>query len=89
MTGMEPCRGRRIVLAVLFLAGFVAVLIRLVNLQVLQAGELSVKADRQHQKAVMVEGSRGTIYDRRGKVLAMNVEVPSIFGVPTSLENPS
>jgi len=89
VTGMEPCRGRRIVLAVLFLAGFVAVLIRLVNLQVLQAGELSVKADRQHQKAVMVEGSRGTIYDRRGKVLAMNVEVPSIFGVPTSLENPS
>jgi cell division protein FtsI (penicillin-binding protein 3) len=89
MTGTDPCRGRRIVLAVLLLAGFAAVLTRLVHLQVLQAAELSVKADRQHQKSVTVEGGRGTIYDRRGKVLAMNMEVPSVFGVPASLENPS
>ncbi|MGH7261454.1 MAG: peptidoglycan D,D-transpeptidase FtsI family protein [Nitrospiraceae bacterium] len=89
MTGADPFRGRRIVLAVLLMAGFAVVLGRLVHLQVLQAAELSVKADRQHQKSVTVEGSRGTIYDRQGKVLAMNLEVPSVFGVPASLENPS
>ena len=89
MTGMAACRGRRIVLAALLLAGFTAVLGRLVNLQVLQAAELSVRADRQHQKSVTVEGNRGSIYDRRGKVLAMNMEVPSVFGVPASLDNPS
>ncbi len=89
MTGADPFRGRRIVLAVLLMAGFALVLGRLVQLQVLQAAELSVKADRQHQKSVTVEGSRGAIYDRRGKVLAMNLEVPSVFGVPASLENPS
>ncbi len=71
------------------MAGFAVVLGRLVHLQVLQAAELSVKADRQHQKSVTVEGNRGAIYDRRGKVLAMNMEVPSVFGVPASLENPS
>jgi cell division protein FtsI (penicillin-binding protein 3) len=87
--GMDSCRGRRIVLAVLLLAGFAAVLGRLVQLQVLQAAELSVRADRQHQKAVTVEGNRGSIYDRRGKVLAMNMEVPSVFGMPASLDNPS
>jgi cell division protein FtsI (penicillin-binding protein 3) len=89
VNGADPFRGRRIVLAVLLMAGFAVVLGRLVQLQVLQAAELSVKADRQHQKSVTVEGNRGSIYDRQGKVLAMNMDVPSVFGVPASLENPS
>jgi cell division protein FtsI (penicillin-binding protein 3) len=60
----------------------------LVTLQVLQAAELSAKADRQHQKTVSLEGARGTIVDRHGKILAMNVEVPSLFGVPNTLDSP-
>jgi cell division protein FtsI (penicillin-binding protein 3) len=71
------------------LAGFGIILFRLVTLQVLQAAELTARADRQHQKSVTLEGARGTVIDRHGKVLAMNVEVPSIFGVPTSLDNPA
>jgi cell division protein FtsI (penicillin-binding protein 3) len=84
---MGPSRGRRYVLLVLLLAGFGGILFRLVNLQVLQAAELTARADRQHQKSVTLEGARGTVTDRHGKVLAMNVEVPSIFGVPTSLDS--
>lgn len=80
--------GRRYVLLLLLLCGFGVVLFRLVTLQVLQAPELSVKADRQHQKTVSLEGARGTIIDRHGKVLAMNVEVPSAFGVPNTIESP-
>ncbi|UVT15317.1 MAG: penicillin-binding protein 2 [Nitrospira sp.] len=82
-------RGRRYVLLLVLLCGFGVVLFRLVTLQVLQAAELSVKADRQHQKTVSLEGARGTIVDRHGKILAMNVEVPSVFGVPTTLESPA
>lgn len=81
-------RGRRYGLLLLLLCGFGVVLFRLVTLQVLQAAELTVKADRQHQKTVSLEGVRGTILDRHGKVLAMNMEVPSVFGVPTALESP-
>jgi cell division protein FtsI (penicillin-binding protein 3) len=77
------------VLLLVLLAGFGVVLFRLVTLQVLQAAELTARADRQHQKSVTLEGARGTVTDRHGKVLAMNVEVPSIFGVPTSLDSPS
>jgi cell division protein FtsI (penicillin-binding protein 3) len=77
------------VLLLVLLGGFGVVLFRLVTLQVLQAAELSVKADRQHQKTVSLEGARGTIVDRHGKILAMNVEVPSVFGVPTTLESPA
>ncbi|HET6678630.1 MAG TPA: penicillin-binding protein 2 [Nitrospira sp.] len=86
---MGPSRGRRYSLLVLMLAGFGIILFRLVTLQVLQAAELTARADRQHQKSVTLEGARGTVVDRHGKVLAMNVEVPSIFGVPTSLDNPA
>jgi len=86
---MGPSRGRRYVLLMFLLVGFGVILFRLVNLQVLQAAELTARADRQHQKTVTLEGARGTVTDRHGKVLAMNVEVPSIFGVPTSLENPA
>jgi cell division protein FtsI (penicillin-binding protein 3) len=77
------------VVLMLLLCGFGIVLFRLVSLQVLQAAELTVKADRQHRKTVSVEGARGTITDRHGKVLAMNMDVPSVFGVPTALDNPA
>ncbi|HKY73311.1 MAG TPA: penicillin-binding protein 2 [Nitrospira sp.] len=86
---MGPSRGRRYFLLVLMLVGFGGILFRLVSLQVLQASELTARADRQHQKSVTLEGARGTVTDRHGKVLAMNVEVPSIFGVPTSLDSPA
>lgn len=73
----------------LLLAGFGGILFRLVTLQVLQAAELTARADRQHQKSMTLEGARGTVTDRHGKVLAMNVEVPSVFGVPASLDSAS
>jgi len=82
-------RGRRMVAALVLLSGFALILFRLFNLQILQAAELTVKADRQHRKAVSVQGPRGSIYDRHGKVLAINMDVPSVFGVPASLDDPS
>ena len=81
-------RGRRILVACGLSGAFILVIVRLVNLQVMQSAELTVKADRQHQKNVTLEGARGTIYDRNSKVLAMNMDVPSVFGVPASLGNP-
>ncbi|MGH7204604.1 MAG: peptidoglycan D,D-transpeptidase FtsI family protein [Nitrospiraceae bacterium] len=84
-----PYRGRRMVAALVLLSGFALILFRLFNLQILQAAELTVKADRQHRKAVSVQGPRGSIYDRHGKVLAINMDVPSVFGVPASLDDPS
>ena len=81
-------RGRRYVVLLLLLCSFGVVLSRLVALHVLQAAELTVKADRQHQKSVSLEGARGAIVDRHGTVLAMDMEVPSVFGVPTALDSP-
>ena len=87
MTGPFP-RRRRYVLLLLLLCGFGVVLFRLATLQVWQAAKLAAKADRQHQKTVSLEGARGTIVDRHGKILAINVEVPSVFGIPNALDSP-
>ncbi len=89
MEGGDQHRGRRVLLGLVLMAGFGAVLFRLFMLQVLEAAELIQKADRQHRKAVTVEGERGAIYDRQGKVLAVNLQVPSVFGMPASLANPA
>ena len=87
---MEEDAGRwRVVVAgVLLGLGFLAALGRLFHLQVLHAEELAQLAGRQHQKILTVEGGRGAITDRNGKILAITMEVPSVFGAPKYVSNP-
>ena len=61
---------------------------RLVNLQVINAAQLAKRAERQQERLIPVEGERGAIYDRQGQVLAMNSEMPSLFAVPSAIEEP-
>ncbi len=72
----------------LLTVGFLLVSVRLVVLQAFQHAEWSKRAEREHEKNVSIEAERGTIYDRNGTVLAMNVEVPSIYAVPGEIRNP-
>ena len=69
-------------------AGFALVSVRLIVLQAFQHAEWSKRAEREHEKNVSIEAERGTIYDRNGTVLAMNVEVPSVYAVPSEVRNP-
>jgi cell division protein FtsI (penicillin-binding protein 3) len=77
-----------IVAAVLMGLGFFIIAGRLFNLQVLRAEEFTQLAGRQHQKTLAVEAGRGAIYDRSGKILAINMEVPSVFGAPKYVSDP-
>lgn len=80
---------RRIVLvAVVMGLGFLVITGRLFHLQVVRASELTQQAARQHHKTLTVEAGRGAIYDRHGKILAINMEVPSLFGVPKYVSDP-
>jgi len=83
-------RFRRRLAAVGVLMGGMAAVIgwRLVDLQVVHAAQLAKRAERQQERLVPMEGERGTIYDRQGRVLAMNSEMPSIFAVPNAIEEP-
>jgi cell division protein FtsI (penicillin-binding protein 3) len=69
-------------------AGFAAVGLRLVHLQIIEQGELSRRAERQQERLVKLEPKRGTIVDRMGRELAVSVDVDSVYGVPTEVENP-
>ena len=76
-----------------WLSGALAVMIslvgwRVVDLQVVRGAELATRAERQHERLIPIEAERGTIFDRKGRILAMNSESPSIFAVPTAIENP-
>lgn len=84
----EAGRRRVMVAAALLGLGFFIIAGRLFNLQVLRAEEFAQLADRQHQKTLAVEAGRGAIYDRSGKILAINMEVPSVFGAPKYVSDP-
>lgn len=58
---------------------------RLVYLQVFHYGDFAKQAQRQQQRSIEVSPSRGVIYDRNGKELAMSVSVDSIFAVPSEV----
>ena len=73
-------RTRRRVLAVACVAagGFLLVLARLVDLQVLQHEQLYAKAMRQHVGSVDIPARRGHLIDRRGRELALSMQMDSI-----------
>lgn len=59
--------------------------VRLAQLQVVEGGRLQQLAQRQQLETIALEPRRGQILDRRGRALAVNVEVPSIYAVPSAI----
>lgn len=80
---------RRLIGIALLMGGLAAVIgWRLVDLQVVQAEQLSKRAERQQERMIPVEAERGTIYDRQGRVVAMSSKLPSLFAVPSAVNRP-
>jgi cell division protein FtsI (penicillin-binding protein 3) len=78
----DPAARRLAVLAALFALWFGAIGTRLVRLQVVRHEEYAERALRQQQRVVELDPPRGTIYDARGRELAVSLEVESAFAVP-------
>lgn len=83
----KQAKVRILLLAILIAIGLSAGISRLFYLQAFKNNELSKIAVRQHQKTVALEPLRGTIYDRKGRVLAVNLDVESVYAVPSEIEN--
>ena len=74
MNGTSRHPMRRILLAAVVLVALVGVfVVRLVDLQVVRAAELSEEAEGRRSTSVTVYGSRGDVVDRNGIVLADTV----------------
>lgn len=81
-------RSRILWVLVLTAMGFVLIAGRLVYLQVIERSDLSRRAERQQEREVKLESKRGTIYDRLGRELAVSLDVDSVYGVPSEIEDP-
>ncbi len=85
---MRLPRGRRarvVVIAALLTLCFLLLLGRAVDLAVLRGAELARQAARQHHEEVALVPHRGEIVDRNGDLLALSLDVPSIYVRPKEL----
>src|SRR5438270_14067364 len=71
--------------ATFFCLWVLAICGRLLWLQVVEYGFLTQKAARQQQRSIEVSPPRGVIYDRKGRELAMSVQMDSVFAVPSEI----
>src|SRR3974390_1448305 len=83
-TSRTPSKRLYILGAILFL-WVLAVVGRLVYLQVVKYQFFFNLASRQRGRVIDVDPRRGTIYDRNGTELAMSIDVDSVFAVPSEI----
>lgn len=81
-------RSRLYVVFALMMVGFILISARLIFVQWYQHDEWVARALQAQKKSVTIEAERGTIYDRKGRVLAINIDRPSIYAVPVAIEEP-
>jgi len=75
--GIHTRRRMEVIIGLMAL-GLAMLLIRAVDLHVLQGNELKARASHQHFHQYNVAAPRGVILDRQGRTLSKSIEVPSI-----------
>lgn len=73
----------------LFAALAAIVILRLLYLQVIVAGDYSAQAEEARTVSMTVEARRGTIYDRNGTVLAISVDASTVYCNPSEVNDPA
>jgi cell division protein FtsI (penicillin-binding protein 3) len=76
---------RAIILNTAIIFGFFAVFFRLSELMIVNHGLFSEKAKSQQIKAEDIQVRRGGIYDRKGRDLAVNIELESLYANPEEI----
>ncbi len=84
-----PRKGRMALVSVILGAAFTALLVRAWHLQVEQHDHFAQRSAGQHVAHITLQASRGVIYDRNGRELALSASVPSVFAVPRDIEHPA
>lgn len=83
----KKVRKRTVILAFFFLTWFAGLLLRLVQLQVFNHARYQAEVIDQNQNKGKIIPKRGSIYDRKGKILARSLPVQSVFYTPLKGES--
>ena len=83
----KKVRKRTAILAFFFLTWFAGLLFRLVQLQVFNHARYKAEVIEQNQNKRKIIPKRGSIYDRKGKILARSLPVQSVFYTPLKGES--
>jgi len=78
-------RRRLEAVAGLIALGFALLIVRAVDLQWLQADRLAAQAEKQRHRTYTVSAPRGPILDRKGRILAESIKVPSISAIAENI----
>src|SRR4030042_5205133 len=76
---------RATILNTAIIFSFILVSLRLADLMIINHKHLSERAKQQHMKVEDIQVRRGTIFDRRGRELALNLELESLYCDPENL----
>jgi len=78
---------RHFSILIVFCALFTVLIARLLYIQIIRSKQFSALADKQHKLFLRLEPQRGSIYDRRNRVLAIYMDAPSIYAVPREISD--
>ena len=84
----RPRQRRLIALGLVFMAAWVSIGWRLVQVQAVDAGELASQSRDQRLRRVVLAADRGTIYDRDGRELAVSVDGVTVYANPREISDP-
>lgn len=76
---MENSRRRIILIFAVFGLAFLVIVLRVYELQVIKAEKFKALAKKQHKKTIKLSPKRGTIYDRKREVLAISIDLDSVY----------
>lgn len=79
---------RIILLFIFFIIIYFSLVYRLYQIQVVEGSKFDELARREHITSYILDGSRGVIFDRNLKKLAVNVDSKSLFAIPYKIDNP-
>ncbi len=84
----RPARLRLMLVGLSISLWAVVILVRLLQLQVLNRGFFERMAARQSERTINLDPRRGPILDRSGSPLAVSVDTDSIYAVPQDVTDP-
>ena len=84
----RPQHMRLFLVGAFFLAAWVAIGVKLVFVQGVQAQTLDDQARDQRLRTITLEADRGTIYDRDGRELALTIEATTVYANPQEISEP-